>query len=127
MREAAETVRADHAMARNHDRQPVVAARLTDVARVSPQLARDVAIGARLAAWDGAHRVPHRALKRRAFDHDWEIELGIRIRSITLKLSRHACHERVLRRFRWSGRRQIANLDHARLARRDADLHLREV
>src|SRR5688572_23433416 len=127
MREAAEAARGDHAMAGNHDRQPVVTARLTDVARVRSQLARDVAVGARLAAWDGAHGVPHRALQRRAFDHDWKIELGIRIRSIALKLSRHASHERVPGGFRWSGRRQVANLDHAPLARRDADLHLREV
>jgi len=47
MAESADTVGGDHAVAGNHDRQPVVAAALADGARLGAQLSRELAVSAR--------------------------------------------------------------------------------
>ena len=67
LREATDAVGRDHAMARDDDGQAVAAARLADGARVRAEVTGDIAIGSGASAWNGAHRVPHRALQAAAF------------------------------------------------------------
>src|SRR5262245_15378443 len=124
--EAADAVGGDDAMARNHDRQPVVAARLADFARVGAELARELAVRARLAARDGAHRVPDLALQRRAFDQHRNVKAGIGIVAVALELIRRARRQGIRRRLPCGRRRQEPNLDDPLVARRHGDLHPRE-
>ena len=56
--EAADAVGSDDAVARDHDRQAVVAAGLADRSRRHPQPPRERAVGERLAARNLAQRVP---------------------------------------------------------------------
>src|SRR5688500_13685013 len=127
MREAANAVGSNHAVAGNDDRQPVVAAGLADGARIGAELARQLAVGARAAARDRAHGVPHPALQRRALDQQRQVEARVGVLAVMLQLF---CRSRRQRRFRWNalgGQGQILDLDHAVLARLHPELELREV
>jgi len=125
--EAADTVGGDHTVAGNHDRQPVVAAALADGARIRTQLARQLAVGARAAAGNRAHRVPDAALQLGSFDQQRQVERGVGIVAVALELLGCAFSQR---RSGWNGlggQRQILDLDHALIPRLHADLELREL
>src|SRR6185503_17237314 len=125
--EAADAVRGDHAVARNHDRQAVVAACLADVARVRPELSRQLTIRSGLAARNRAHRFPHGRLERRAFDEQRQIESRIGVFAIRLQLPGRDRRQGVRRASALRREREIGNLHHALVARADRDLHLREL
>src|SRR5690348_5873205 len=110
MAEAADAVRRDHAVARDDDRQPVVAARLANGASVCPEPARELAVGERLAARDLAQRVPQLPLELAALDEQRQIELRIGIVAILLELARGARSELVAWRARRDTGRQVADL-----------------
>src|SRR5262245_54910674 len=124
--ESADAVGGDDAMAGNDDRQAVVAARLPDRARIGAELARELAVGACLAARDLAHGIPYAALQRRALDHQRQIELRVWIRAIVLKLTCSTFGQRIPGLEAGSRRRQEPDLHHAVIARRHRNFHPRK-
>jgi hypothetical protein len=98
VRKAAQAVRADHAMAGDHDRQPVVAAGLAHRSGLRLQEFRKRAVGKRLSPRDLAQGGPQPLLKRRAFDEKRQVEARVRIVAVALELARGALGKQVFGR-----------------------------
>src|ERR1700682_3148083 len=70
---------ADNTMTGNDERDRIGAARPANRPRRASELARDLAIGARLADWNSRQRVPNAAPKRGARGRQWKREAEQRI------------------------------------------------
>src|SRR5688572_6507493 len=125
--EAAQAVRGDDAMAGDDDRQAVVAARLADGARVRADLARELAVSARAAARNRAHRNPHATLQFGALDQQRQVELPVRVLAIALELPCRTFRQGIGGSTFRSRRRQKPHFHNPLRARSDAHLHLREL
>lgn len=94
MREAAESVGRHHAMARHHDRKPVLSAGLADGARHALQRFRDGAVGRQAATRHRADGRPDFALEVRATPCQRQVEHGVCIGVVGVELFRHALCQR---------------------------------
>src|SRR6185369_16889924 len=99
MAEAAHAVGGNHAMAGNYDRQTVVAAGLSNLARRfeirAAQLSRHLPVGQRAPARYAAKLIPQATLEFGALDQQRQVEFRIRVLAVALELAHDALSQRV--------------------------------